>query len=253
MSGIWPKLRRAAELINEIDQAVQNFLDALPPLYVEGSYKAGSSIYVFRAFGSCVAPSRLAVLAGEVLYLQRSALDHVITKLIHQSGGKESRRSQFPICRTLEQYNECLRRGYLDGVSEFDKQTILRMQPFHSSNAETSTLLALTELNNADKHRLLLMAVAAAHVGKEIRVGGPGNKVITGMSPPYSHALSENGGEFFSIDFEAVYRDLEVSIDVARTIAIARPDNLRWPFKYTPVMSLLREIQQCIENSIKQS
>jgi hypothetical protein len=253
MDGIQPKLRRAGELIDELDQAVQAFTSGLSPLRIEGAYRAGSSTYGFRAFGSPVAPVRLAVLAGEVLYLQRSALDHAVTALVRDLGNHESRHNQFPICRTTEQYDACLRRGYLDGISDQQRHAIRALQPFNEANPDTSVLMALAELNNTDKHRLLLIAVAAARLGNEIRIGGPGDKTVMGMSPPYSHALSEDGVEFFSIDFGGVYEGLEATIDVRRIVAVQRPEALDWPFDYAPLTDLLRQIQQYIERSMKVS
>ncbi|MCZ4566206.1 hypothetical protein [Rhodococcus erythropolis] len=106
---------------------------------------------------STVPGADLSVLAGEVLYNLRSALDQAAWALIVANGGTPSPRSTyFPIARKPVAWPS-MRGKYLKGASESAINMIERWQPvtLNPEHPDRNALALIDELGLIDKHRLL--------------------------------------------------------------------------------------------------
>jgi hypothetical protein len=244
ISAIEAKLARANELLGNLGRELDIFKASVAPPRIEKGYKPGTSIYAFFAHGELDVPLRFSVLAGEIVHQLRSSLDHLVAHLVMSNGGMLTSAHQFPICSTPERYRADIARGRLRGISESLQSRIEHLQPYKAEDPRVSPLLGLQELNNSDKHRLLVVVAAAAKIGREIKVGCGEDATITGMSPPDLHR--RNGSEFFSIDFQRCYRDTNVDIDVETVVALERPPQLDWPFERAPLVSVLGQCMHAV-------
>lgn len=103
-------------------------------------------------------PSDIVLIAGDVLHNLRSALDNLAyaLPLAPITPGKErSRRRQFPVVDSAEKYMSTdVRRG----VETFRKDVVEALDGVRPYKGGNDTLWALNELNNINKHRLILTA-----------------------------------------------------------------------------------------------
>jgi hypothetical protein len=127
---------------------------------------------------------QLAILAGDVLFNLRSALDHIAAALVPSN---RRGKTQFPIesegiwekkGRRYVIRNPGGRRRfrfYTEGMPDEAVAIIKRLQPYHGIQAgvDQQALYQLNRLNNADKHRNLTVFIAGLiNVIYEINVGG---------------------------------------------------------------------------------
>lgn len=248
MKAILAKLIRADELLLNLAREVREFEASLSPPRVDKGYKSGTSTYAFFAHGDVEVPLRFAVLAGEVVHQLRSSLDHLIAHVVFSQGGAVTRVHQFPICSTQENYQHAVARGCLEGVPVRLQRRIEGCQPFNMEDPRVSELLVVQELNNLDKHRLLVVVAAAARVGQSIRVSCGEDATITGMSPP--NLRPRDGSEFFSIDFARRYDQTDVDIDVQSQVALQRPTVLNWPFDFVPLVFALEQVSRAVHQVV---
>ena len=159
--------------------------------------------YIFTAYGELSVPVRFSIIAGEVIHHLRSSFDHLIHALIIQNGGIPANTNHFPVRATHEKFEKACKSGLIKGVSRSARKLIHSVQPYKTSNAATSTLKIIHDLDITDKHRLL--NVVAVCVGlpevAEMRVGTTphdgtktGGNITISNIVPYSPAPVTNDG-----------------------------------------------------------
>jgi hypothetical protein len=107
-------------------------------------------------------PREIAILAGEMIYQMRSALDHLAFELVKRNPNVATldpnwqEHCQFPLRTTIPKNRNDFSRN-LPGIPPSAITAIERMQPYHSSaiNNMNGCLRALVLLSNIDKHRHL--------------------------------------------------------------------------------------------------
>ncbi|WP_139205445.1 hypothetical protein [Plantibacter sp. MMLR14_011] len=104
-------------------------------------------------------PAHWPVILGDAVHNARSALDHLAWQLVVKDGGNPSRRTQFPIAGTPADLAKRVKND-LSGCSLTTKNRVRQLQPFKDG---THSFWALNELDNWDKHRLLLPVFASPH------------------------------------------------------------------------------------------
>ncbi len=100
-------------------------------------------------------PSKLSLISGDAINNLRSALDHLAYQFALLNGitdAKKLRQVQFPICESLKEY-EALLPGKIKQLGKTAVEAISLYKPYHGGN---ETLWLLGQLNNIDKHRLLV-------------------------------------------------------------------------------------------------
>ncbi len=133
-------------------------MDIRPSIVHEVHEDAAEQAWVFRGETPNV-PIDWSVRLGEILYLLRSALDHLVCQLVRANGQEPGRHNAFPIVRNEEAWRRRARSD-LKGVSQADVNRIRRLQPIDGGiglSFDVSGLSRLHSLCNADKHRHLIL------------------------------------------------------------------------------------------------
>jgi hypothetical protein len=159
LAGVKAKIERASHSLEKLEVEANQFLGG-------GSYALidrvdpttkAQSVYITGP----EPPLQFSVLSGEIIYQLRSCLDHLVWALVLKNGGGPGRHLQYPICETPQDFRESERKK-LKGVSLSARELIEENQPYKiSENIQHNFLYVLQELNNVDKHRLLILLVAA--------------------------------------------------------------------------------------------
>jgi hypothetical protein len=113
-------------------------------------------------------PDRVATLAGEVAHQLRSALDHLANALVADNGGTCTASTAFPVSRSVQLWTTNWKSLVLDklkGASPGVIKRVLQVEPYPGGVDEW--LWMLSELDNIDKHRQVLVA-QAAHTGLQL-------------------------------------------------------------------------------------
>jgi len=102
-------------------------------------------------------PMRVPLLVGEVLQNLRSALDHLIGELERGNGLNKDSQFEFPIFWDAARYKRESSKK-VRGVPAAALAVIEKSQPYHrpAPSYKDHPLWILHDLNNADKHRVLI-------------------------------------------------------------------------------------------------
>ena len=125
--------------------------------------------------GEPAIPSRLGALAGESIYLMRSALDHLAWHLVIAAGGEPGPRTAFPVFALDPARHEGLPAKYhgcVEGMSDTAKVRIERLQPYHRHpRRKQNVLWILDDLSSTDQHTALALSINT-YRQKQIRTFG---------------------------------------------------------------------------------
>jgi hypothetical protein len=161
LKGPLLKIKRANHHIANLEPAFQAFRDN-DPYTIRREHDADAQKLSFF-FANCkpLDPD-IPILIGEALYQLRSSLDYLVWQLFEEKSLTPLPKSGFPIMTTAQGYKA--RSGaMIKGIATSAVDRIEKLQPFHSTKPHTEhPLWVLQELNNADKHRLLIVAQAFA-------------------------------------------------------------------------------------------
>lgn len=169
LEHIREKLKRANEHIEQLEREVEAFLDEAPNRSIINDNPETTKVFEEFHRNRTVAP-RLSVVTGDGLYQLRSSLDHLICALIKRERGNPTNNTQFPIVvwRTKEQLRRYDRQ--IAGISRPEVlATIERFQPYHGATPRNELLAVLKALNNADKHRSLVLSIVVPERRIEFR------------------------------------------------------------------------------------
>jgi hypothetical protein len=168
------KLARAAKHLRAVKRCVAIYSASRPHKVIK---KAGGK----RKLNIPKPPPReISILAGEMVYQMRSALDHLAFDIIKLNRSvatmdpKWPEHCQFPLrmktphgCAPPVTKNEFSRE--LPGISDKAFAIIEGMQPYYGSNAVSNCLRFLAHLSNIDKHRHLNLIHARVRKTEKIR------------------------------------------------------------------------------------
>lgn len=170
LEGVKAKLDRANEILGCLDVETSKYFSQDPPV-VRLEHKNTNNEYVLIAYGEPNPPLRFSIMAGEIVHHLRSSLDHLITALVIRNGVEPSYQHQFPICTSEHDFERACKKGQIRGVSESAKKLIRSVQPFTTPTPSNTILNVITKYDNADKHRLLVVVTAIAHLSDGITIG----------------------------------------------------------------------------------
>ncbi len=148
------KIDRATEHINSLKNAVRVFFDSKP---YKVSTKRDPQTRKLTYFVSDVKPSppSFATITGDAIQNLRSALDHLAYQLflVGTNAATSGRHIYFPIASGAEEYARKSPRR-LQGMRQDAKDLLNRIEPYKDGKGHK--YWELQELNNIDKHRLLV-------------------------------------------------------------------------------------------------
>jgi hypothetical protein len=169
------KLDRAKQRMKELEEALQSFY-ATNPFKFSGKadLQAGKVVYTMDSVKD--APDEASLIAGEIIQNLRSALDHLAYQLFLRAGGTGAGKNiYFPIGGSKTSYeNKKSSRTY--GMTQQAVAAIDALKPYKGGN---DVLWQLHELNNVDKHRLILT------VGSAVRSTDLGDYFVQCAAPAF--------------------------------------------------------------------
>lgn len=205
------KLDRASEHLEELEGEIQKFLSS-EPYAVKRVQEPNSGEIVFYWERYILPPARLGLIVGDSIHNLRSALDHLALALAETgaaSAGKtlterEMARIQFPITKSLNNFNKELKAGRLAYIAPNTQSVIEQQQPYHTSHPphDNSVLVIVQRLDNRDKHRALNLLGTIPSVG---RVNWP-KPLTRGSNLQYpKYRCTEPGAELCRILIPGLY------------------------------------------------
>lgn len=211
LDGCRAKFQRAEETLEYLGREITTFLNQEPPPYtIVKQHQDNGLEYAFIAHGDPDPPLRFAVLAGEIIHHLRSSLDHLVHASVIQNGKTPTKRHQFPICTTPEAFKDACSRGWIDGVGPIAEKLIASVQPFTTPTPDDTVLHVVSQYDNIDKHRLLVVVTTIVKLGNTITIGVNAEIAarperqgktpnIVGFGDPAPRKLSEKGVVVFTI------------------------------------------------------
>ncbi|MFN4091963.1 MAG: hypothetical protein ACK4FG_03595 [Brevundimonas sp.] len=223
LAGIRAKIERADESICRLDAEIIEHVKNTADRYSSfGGFESDGLNYLLKVRGSQNTPTRFAVIGGEVIHHLRSVYDHLVVALAAKHGQRALNTHQFPICRKAEKFEKSVGSGCLKGVPANAADAIRRLQPFLQADPTNYILNAIYELDNTDKHSLLLVVTAAAQIGQGIRVGGERPATIVALGDPRPALVSESGAEVFRITLAEPEPSFHAEMDFEVQIAFQK-------------------------------
>jgi hypothetical protein len=178
MRSILAKIERAEEHIRNFDAESRAFFQRNQyRVIIHDDPETGNRLFHARFIDEPT--DRFSIIIGDVAHNLRSALDHLAWQLILANGGTPKiEKTSFPIFKappTTPQNYESAIRGKICGASDEAVRIIKELKPYKGGN---DAFWNLRELNNIDKHRLLVtvgvfMRSAIIVKGKSIISGKP--------------------------------------------------------------------------------
>lgn len=161
LTSAWRKYERGIEQARELCAQTRAFQEAKAYVpNVKTDIRSANEIeYTVLAAERATPPDDLALLAGEVVYNLRSALDHAVYRLISKNRGQ----SQFPIFTDMCEF-QVKGRPMIKGVPPAIRTLIEERQPYKSMTTAPALhpLAVLNSFSNRDKHRELATVATAA-------------------------------------------------------------------------------------------
>lgn len=228
LDGAKEKVKRAIKHLNEFIKEAGSFQRGAYTVLVEKDEQPDSVKLIAKDMGSGDPPIPLILIAGEVAYQLRSALDHVIYILAKET--PEGSR-QFPICDSPKEY-ESRGLSMIKGVSDSASALIDSLQPYHrGSDAHKDTLWVLKKLNNTDKHRVIpATLVYARHLRVNIGDDRLDVTILVGETEP------KDGAKLCSLS--PIKPNVQVKAEAFCTVAFKQIADT----KYEPVVPLLTQM-----------
>ena len=170
------KLCRAKYHLDSLNSLVEEFINCKPYSFRVDPHPQPPD-YVIRAYINRAVPKHLGLVIGDFAHNARSALDYLIFQISSLADSDPKRRRlQFPIFTSPEDYVSRV-NAYLAGIDTAKNGIIETLQPYHrGGGADGDALAILSEINNADKHRLLTV-IGATGANPKISIDQPQSNV----------------------------------------------------------------------------
>lgn len=239
LKGVWAKIERANEHIHNLNSEINSLVSGDTYRLVSELNNEATEC-VFRVTGP-EPPLRLSTIVGDAAHHLRSSLDLLVTSLVAKNGNTPSKNHQFPICDSPQAFKSALSKGQLEGVSADAKLSIEAFQPYsNGKDIKTNFLYVLRELNNADKHRALIVA-NAQFVFPTIGLELDRDITLADMSPPKGpQTPTQEGIEVAKLYFGEPQPGIKIS--GKPTISIVFSDSGVMPNE--PVVYVLKQISE---------
>jgi hypothetical protein len=153
LDGIRRKIDRAKTHINDVEVVSRKFCEANTDcLAAKTDPDSGKTCFSVR-FRTAL-PEELPLMIGDVVHNLRTALDHLAWQLVEANGQTPGFHTSFPIFRVK---NTKRFKRKVAGVAAAAVQIMELVQPYNSGKDD---LAILSEMDNFDKHRLLIVVAS---------------------------------------------------------------------------------------------
>jgi hypothetical protein len=240
LDGVRIKLRRAWLHIQDLRKTLEPIVaTAKQPGNIFSEQEEDPSKLVFRVKKVPEIDSLCSALVGDALFNMRSAFDHLAWQLVLLDGGMPGRRTQFPVASERP----------AEGVTikpEIQRQDILdaleAVQPYRQENNQDKRwddgLWVVNELNNHDKHRLVLPMLTCLNIDTD----APYWSLPEGVATPrwWFNAFTHLGpGDVVArFDFGGVAAPVEFEPNIALAITLDEGPPQHW-IRTQPVPEML--------------
>lgn len=157
------KVRRAEKHISDLEEAFQRFVERDTYTVSVEPHSQGRTAVTIKLAEPV--PDELGLTIGDAVHNLRSSLDHATWELIGFDNGTQDRQAKLPTGASRKSY-EASCRG-LKTPRDDTKQFFIDLSIYPSGPGQT--LYELNNLNNIDKHRIMMPLVAA---GRFVRADG---------------------------------------------------------------------------------
>jgi hypothetical protein len=174
LAGPRARLDRADALIGELEAATKAFAATRPyGTVLVPDVNPANRRFVFESVDDV--PLAIRVRAGEIVHHTRAALDLLVYQLLLRAGEEDERRLRrcaFPVVAVHDPADRKQADAYkykmdrtIGGVTDVARARIEALQPWRPGNPGSwSHLAQVEELDNTQKHRLLLTGVVGLHM-----------------------------------------------------------------------------------------
>jgi hypothetical protein len=162
LDGARAKLERASEHIHDLSERVSEVIHEKCSATEE--VDGDRTTFYFRTKATSVDLIPISVVAGEILYLLRSSLDHLMWQLVRRIPKDPRAQTQitFPIHKSAREYRSA-RIGMNVATIKGADALLEAAQPYlGAGNYADHWLWLLKELAKIDRHRLLIVVQTAA-------------------------------------------------------------------------------------------
>jgi len=201
LDSVLQKIFRAAQHIKSLEAELEWYFKSNPGKMVrEPNTPDDQAVFKFHTKGPI--PARFGLITGDALQNIRSALDYLVWELVIAAKNQPSPKNMFPICSTLDAFEEQVsKRKRLDGVHPDAIAEIRALQPCHlGKDAPMSTLLVLDDLTNINKHRRVLLTQLGATDKPSVVVDKDGGFSLPSGSPTPRYDAEAQFGPYPIID-----------------------------------------------------
>lgn len=231
LAAVQRKVERAKKHIDDLTPAVTAFSDAHRQcVRVDDDPQTGEKVYRANLVGAPPVGD-IPLIIGDVVHNLRSAFDHLAWQLVEANGGIPGRRTGYPLCGSPTDFQKPETKGKVKGVRSGALKLIEATQPYQSGY---DCLGKLSELDNFDKHRLLLVAAIRLTVPT-----GPG--IQTRLTP---HAAVQDGEELCRVA-PGYQND---NLNFTYTISVREPQIV----ESEPIVPYLTQLAQFCDGVISQ-
>jgi hypothetical protein len=240
--------------IDDLDSACDAFIKTYPDR-IERQHDTQTREFVFRMRQPPPMKVDISLMVGDALGNLRSALDHTANHL-YSGPIPSKKRIYFPIFETAPQYQAAVLAGEIQHFGKPLEDFLDGIKPYKGGN---DLFWKLRELNNRDKHRLLLPTASAHYARSQTRIEAEKEREDWArIHPGKPFPLSEGarrminvanpikalkaGDEFLRVPDTEVNEHPHLHVDVAiNEIGIAQGE---------PLVPLLREIAGLVMTTI---
>jgi hypothetical protein len=255
LDGCWAKIERAKENIKNLETEITAFVQTDNYVVIRNvDHKTMEC--TFTALPQSI-PLRFPVLAGEVVHHLRSSLDHLIWALVLSRHKAPDFKVQFPICTTEQEFLAARKRGIVKGVSDRAQTILQSLQPYRDVNfgrqPDDNALAILHQLNIADKHTLLPVAVSATVLPSELHFypGTAADTVLKDFVPAAwagRRLRTEEGGTVvLKMSFTKMHPKLNVNADIRYQVAFDKFGTREVEPLVPSLTALLKEVIETIK------
>lgn len=179
------KVERAKEHIANLDRAIRTFFDSKPYQVSTKRDPTRRLIYYLTSVQSI--PTSFASITGDVIQNLRSSLDHLAQQLflVGTKASTTSRKISFPIGVDAHAYKSQVGQLKRGGLRQDAIDVLNGVEPYQGGKGHR--LWVLHELNNIDKHRLLVTvgsSYQSFNVGAHMRPMMQKQAAVVGITAP---------------------------------------------------------------------
>ncbi|MCC7421032.1 MAG: hypothetical protein IT428_12185 [Planctomycetaceae bacterium] len=242
---ILAKIERANKHILEFEECLNAFRNSKPyRLVIEDNPDSRERVYKVKVLKP--PPLELSLIAGDAIHNLRSALDHLVWRLIEANGNVPSRQTAFPVSETRAKY-EAGSPAKVQGMNPSAVDLINAIKPYKGGSDE---IWALHELNNFDKHRLLLVVgYSNSAAALTLSTGSPtSGMIIFGMPIQPDGIILEDGAVIGGFRGGTPNPELQHNLDFSFEIAFREPQIVQGK----PVLPFVNQTSHLVDKIIRQ-